>query len=452
MKNRCVVKFILIICAILLSSCSDAVPLPVYNSDGSVSWNGWTLARYIQPYDYHFYNPYGEITASPNVITADEPSLSLVIERVYKNSPDFGTSVGIQVLLDGHWYTIPKDTDEPFVLPPLPKKEKLQTPVEFEVDLSDVISLPPGAYRFVEEATEKPDGKVSTCYARFWVRSRYAQSPPEAATKGKARSEDIVLSVDSSYPAQRAITTADDMFTVVLENLSGKTYKPVFAGEEDNGIVLERLMEDGWQACSYDTANSHGWVQGWSVFGMEVFLFRNNSEATKANALTAGRYRVHLPLKTDEGGLIEPSCEFDVLSAEDAPPPQWNIEELKVSTHGEEERSAEIFITPLQVVLDGKNALLEVEYIVKGSFSYSTFFEMEIYLDGQWYTPPFAGARVFEQPLFLINPKNTGNKEQFDLKFYFGDIPTGKYRVIRDYRNYETGLEEFAAAEFTISG
>lgn len=85
------------------------------------------------------------------------------------------------------------------------------------------------------------------------------------------------------------------------------------------------------------------------------------------------------------------------------------------------------------------------------SYGESLFVEKEV--DGKWYSLEIINDRVFNVPLYHLEPNETKEKEIY-LDYGYGELAPGKYRVIKDVSlEHDNGNREefYVAGEFIIS-
>ena len=207
-------RYFIMICTalilILCVACENKPASPVEQTDGKFLWNGFNLIRK----NIYWYEDV-DVSVPENVITTKERNLTISLKSrggIY----EYGFNEFVQVYLDGIWYTFPQELSqnaERLVLDnPQNHSDVNSDRTEYTVDFSVIGKLPPGKYRLVEIFYEERLKEESCGFANFWVIKPGDKRPPESETTGKARKEDIVLSVQSPYEARRDITDKDAWF------------------------------------------------------------------------------------------------------------------------------------------------------------------------------------------------------------------------------------------------
>lgn len=72
---------------------------------------------------------------------------------------------------------------------------------------------------------------------------------------------------------------------------------------------------------------------------------------------------------------------------------------------------------------------------------------LEIFLNDEWYVVPYQKDVVWNMLAYILSPHDS-REHTVDLKYNFGKLKAGKYRVIKELTS--TDVKTFAIAEFTI--
>jgi hypothetical protein len=350
------------------------------------------------------------------------------------------------VKIDGEWYSIPVNlsrTEIPFVIEPTP--QKIGGSVEHTVDFSGLKGLPTGQYRLVERFFLHRLQYEYFAVAYFWVIEPGEERPPESETSGDARDEDIVFRVESLSEARRAITDLDNIISMSVENLSGKSY-------ESFDAVLERKESGTWVEIGYQHANL-GLMFGWSNESNMLFL---------NEPLVAGDYRLRLLMRVfGTSSEINPEYEFSVIPYDNAPEPKWDTSRLYLSGYDAAKQSAGVTINLANPVLSKENTELDFILAADDYYFFGEQYTVEVLLEGKWYCIPFAHG-FFNDIGYSISPETeeAGCTYSCNPVFAFGVLPVGQYRMIKvfDLFDPETRSEpppaylakENAIAEFSV--
>jgi hypothetical protein len=427
---------------------------PVEQPDGTFLWNGFELT--LKDMGWGSWNV--DVTVPENVLTTKDQTITVSFKS-RGGTYEYGFNEFIQVYLDGIWYSIQQElsqNEEPLILDTFHGNWiEDDDRTEHTVDLSVIGELPPGKYRLIEAFYEERFKETNYNFAYFWVINPGDKRPPESETTGKARKEDIVLSVQSLYEARRDITDKDTLFVMYIENLSGKEYC-IDNEQEKNPPVLEMKQNGKWVKIEYRHVNA-GLTFGWMTDRSEFFL---------DEPLAAGHYRIKTPMQVfikpgstqREPGYIEIICEFEVIAYENAPEPKWEVSRLKKSPYDASKQSTGVTMSLTNPVLNKDNTDIEITLTADKLYNYSEPYEVEVLLDGNWYRVPFAHG-VFIQPQYTIDPKiSEHSKLRFpcDVASKCGILPAGQYRIIKEFTipdNSPGGVylaKEFAIADFTV--
>jgi len=448
----------LLIFLIILASCtSDPAVLPGTSLEqpeiptvphgGTVIWNGFELVR------EDFFGRANEVRVLENVLTTEDHELTVQFTSgLGSDHLEFGMMEVIQVNINGVWFSLPRllnQREQPLVLPPLSHEIGYLSDgswIEHTVDLSVFGRLPPGRYRLVERFFWERLQTEFYSFAYFWVTEPGAQRPPEAETTGTARLEDILISVRPISTARYNITDRDSMFFMLIENLSGKRYITI-------GAVLEMKSGGQWLGVEYQHANM-GLMFGWEQ--TRNFLFLNSP-------LSAGEYRLTLTMSVFETyETIEPEYEFIVIAHDSAPEASWDVSKLTPSTYDATKQSTGVTITLINPIIDSNNELLEFIVTADNYYFFGTPFEIDVLIDGRWYSVPFAND-MFTSIGFSVD-ENTALADRIYIDnplIAAGALPAGQYRLIKTFDLMEQNAswesppvflaKEFAMAEFTVT-
>ena len=406
-------------------------------------WNGLELTHE----DFDGSAPV-ELFVPENVLTTDDEALTVFfLSKLGSDVLEYGVTEVIQVQLDGLWYTLPfnlSQSDEPLVLPGFSHEMEslsIEYATEHAVDLSITGGLPPGRYRLVERFSWERLQDEGFAFANFWVINPGDARPPESEVTGEARMEDIVFNVSSPFEARRAITDQDDVIAFSIENLSGKTYDATSA-------TLERRDGDQWVDVGFEHANL-GLVWGWE--GSSDFLFLRGH-------LEAGDYRLRVSMRVFETQpVIEPEYEFAVVAHEHAPKAAWDSSRLRPSPYEAADQSTGVAMAIEDPVINKRNTTLALTVTADAAYSFGEPYEIEVLLDGTWYSAPMANA-MFNMPAYGVGP-NEPYEIAHDLLHTMGVMPAGQYRIIKEFDLVDPKApwdevsylaKEFAIAEFTV--
>jgi hypothetical protein len=235
---------------------------------------------------------------------------------------------------------------------------------------------------------------------------------------GTARLEDIVFFVESLYEARRAITDADTMLAMDIENLSGRKYIT-------SNAFLEMNQGGQWVNVAYQHANL-GLLLSWMKDRNVLFL---------DEPLTAGDYRLRLVMSVfGTQGSIEPEYEFTVYPDNEVAEPGWEISRLRVSTYDTAQQNAGVTMALDSTVLNKGNMELEFVLTAVDHYSYGEPFGIDVLLNGVWYSVPFANS-YFNSIGYQIDPDTgTGNRSHsVNPVFAVGILPAGHYRLIKTF-------------------
>lgn len=439
-------RYYILICAMILlllcTACEDKITLPVEQPDGTFMWNGLQLIREELGYGGFF----AEITVPENVITTKDNTLTMLLRSRSSGTYEYGTNEFIQVNLDGVWYTLMQkvsQSEDSIILEGFDSPDPV---VEYTIDFSGIGELPTGKYRLVETFYDRENKDESFSFAYFWVIKPGGKRPPESETTGKARKEDIILTVSSPYEARRDITDRDSWFCMFAENLSGKLYYT------DTGTPILEMKNNGkWETIDYYHANV-GLLSGWILNRYEVFF---------KEFPMPGHYRIRVPMYTDDRSEIEAECEFDILAYEDAPEPEWEVSRLIPSPYDASKQSTGIIMSVANPVLNENNTDLDITLTADKLYTYGESYKTEVLLDGKWYRVPFANG-IFNQPMYIVDQTdNEYSRRNFSCSPLdtCGILPVGQYRIIKEFTvsefdssedTYTVIAHEFAIAEFTL--
>ena len=422
------IAFILALCACAPAAVSEPTAAPLL----SRIWNGIEVTRAL-PAE----NRNSGLTAVNSVMTVEEDTLELHFKRGLGNMINFGPEWFVQVRLDGLWYDIPSDSRMDSALS---AGDSFEVEEKLSFDLSD-FDLPAGEYRFaLKYSLPRLLEKKYIC-APFWVINPGDEIPSASLTSGEADYADILLSASSEFPARPAITDADTMLMLHIENLSGKNY-------ECYSLKLEKLGEGEPEVIKYKHANK-GLAIAWMEASFEIFL---------DEGLAPGKYRLTPTLYS---GLlysgfpsISPEIEFDVIAESEAPEPHWNSADWLPSAH--DSSSERIHMTLGDTNLGGDNSELHVSLDCDANYQYGEFFTLEAKIGDYWFPVPNAYSAGF-----LLLAYSTDLRDSFvlDLERSHGALPPGQYRLVMEFDevNYSSVSaehylsREIAFAEFEIT-
>lgn len=429
---------------LLLVGCESKNSSPAEQPDGTFLWNGLELLREERPInDWGLLH--GDVSVPENVLTAKDRTITLSFKS-RGGEYEYGFGEFIQVYLDGAWYSSTKElsqNEKPLVLGYGGRDE---TGTTHTVDLSALGGLPPGRYRFVETFYDARLKEEICAFANFWVVEPGKKRPPESEISGKARKEDILLSVQSLYEARREITDMDIWFCMHIENLSGKQYII-----EQDEVVLEVKQKGKWETVGLRHVNA-GLISGWRTDRHEVFL---------NEPLAAGRYRIRFPIhvfdmpRASHAGRpgVEIIGEFEVLAHENAAKPKWEISRLSPSPFDEANQSPGISMSLKNPVVNKKNTELEITISADKFYTFGEHYMTEVLLKGTWYQIPFASGGFTDIGYSIGYEGHASANYPCRPVLACGVLPEGQYRIIKEFtlREYSPeGWGEAIANEFAI--
>jgi hypothetical protein len=423
------------------------IEMPDSQYGGAPVWNGFELVH------EDYFGREQDVFVPENVLTADTQTLTVFFTNSSgSDAMEFGVSEFIQVKLDGAWYTLPFNLAQrtaPLILPPfshLVGYLSEENRMEHTVDLSGTGGLPPGQYRLVEKFFWQRLKNEYYALAYFWVTGPGGERPPESEISGSSRMEDITLSARAISAVRRSITDKDDMFFILIENLSGKSYEAISA-------TLEKKQGNLWTDIGFKHANL-GLIFGWGSSNNMLFLNK---------PLAKGEYRLRLLMRVfgESSEKIEPEYMFSVIAYEEAPEPKWDPSILYLSRYDAAEQSASIALTLKSPVLNAKKTELEFVVTADYYYSYGDFYEIEVLLGGKWYGVPFAHGD-FNAIGYMVVPdvKEDCHTHSCNPVIACGILPAGQYRMIKEFDLRDpnepwdsppiTLAKEFVIAEFMV--
>ncbi|MCL2224571.1 MAG: hypothetical protein FWB96_06350 [Defluviitaleaceae bacterium] len=437
--NRIFYAIAFMSCMFLFTACAETRPVTAGATEIQNApvreWAGHELVRENLQGNRH------SVTVPNNVITTEDETLVLYyVNRSGSDAKLFGAEEFLQVQLDGVWYTLEgflPERAEPLRLPPAAVGGNDE--VRHEINFPN--PLPTGRYRFADNLFNERMQMSETVTAYFWVTEPGAERPPESETTGTARLEDINLTVTAVNSVRTQVTDTDEYLFFHIENLSGKDYLTT-------AVSLAVYAEGTWHAIPFDHANM-GLQFGWTHWANQIFLYE---------PLSSGDYRITLTMNVfNTLGNIYPQYTFSVISSEDAPEPVWDATRLSRSRITE--ISTNVTMTPTNDILTRENPTLElVLEEVDRQYTYGMPFSIEVKLDGEWFEVPFAVA-FFHLGGMIINQITPLESRtiQRDFVNFVGTVPTGQYRIIKEFNAWGHGFppqnlaREIAVAEFTVA-
>jgi len=269
----------------------------------------------------------------------------------------------------------------------------------------------------------------------------------------------------------------DNWFLMNIENLSDKDYVA-------SAAILERRIENDWAssgAFSVSTSLTIGDERSaiYTAFGISdtddwkvvsyghanlrmIRRYRGNSNFLYLNEpLKAGDYRITLVMNVlNSVDTIEPSCEFTVIKHSDLPLLQWDISQLYPSLYKDAEQSTDVIMSFANPILDRENITFDLLIASDEKYSYGSQYEIDVLLDGMWYSVPFLSDIWWESRNIILNP-DTGKTEHVQPVtplHNVGILPAGQYRIVKEFDRVEFSngyviplSSEFAIAEFTVT-
>ena len=448
MKKAALIIIVLLLTLAIISACDsqaiDQLRSPQKNESPTTisnmsTWQDVDLIR--EDYQGSSQN----VAVSDNVLTtADHILTMLLFNSSGSDGAQFGVKEFVQVKLNDDWYTVPTNISQreiPLILDPFsPYVDpfSVENCTEYSVDLSVIGTLPPGQYRLVERFFIERLQYEYFALAYFWIIEPGDERPPESESSGPARIEDIALSVVSTAEALRVITDRDEMFDILVANKTGKEYVSTNA-------VLELWQKGEWVQVSYQHVNL-SLVSGWQTTAERLFL---------GEKLLPGDYRLRLSINvfaTTSG--IEPDCLFTVVSFDDAPEPEWDISRLSLSELGNSVQNTGVRIIAENTVLNRNNTGINLKIIANNNYNFGEPFSIEVFLDGKWYSVPFANGA------FISIGYSTESRTEIthDPVGACGVLPAGQYRIIKAFDLVDQSspqeviylAKEYASAEFTV--
>lgn len=101
-----------------------------------------------------------------------------------------------------------------------------------------------------------------------------------------------------------------------------------------------------------------------------------------------------------------------------------------------------------EVVSDGK-LTLTVSYSGSGEYYYGESYSIEKEVNGEWIVvEPKEGMSFFEIA-YLLSPESQGRTQHIDLSYGYGDLPAGRYRVVKNFSG--AGGSTALYAPFTVA-
>lgn len=132
-------------------------------------------------------------------------------------------------------------------------------------------------------------------------------------------------------------------------------------------------------------------------------------------------------------------------------------EKIKYAKSGEvsntEIKDNGIILRIKEKTLNDSYATIILENNSNYTLGYGQDYFVEKEVDGKWYSLEIVNDRVFNMPLYHLEPNDTKEKE-IGLSYGYGELTPGKYRVVKsvtlEYDN-DNREEFFVAGEFIIS-
>lgn len=134
-----------------------------------------------------------------------------------------------------------------------------------------------------------------------------------------------------------------------------------------------------------------------------------------------------------------------------------SIEKIRYAKLGEvsntEIKDNGIILRIMEKTLNDSYATIILENNSNYTLGYEQDYFVEKEIDGKWYSLEIVNDRVFNMPLYHLEPNESKEKE-IGLSYGYGELTPGKYRVVKsvtlEYDN-DNREEFFVAGEFIIS-
>lgn len=126
-----------------------------------------------------------------------------------------------------------------------------------------------------------------------------------------------------------------------------------------------------------------------------------------------------------------------------------NVSDLEKSPYNAADQSKEVTMELDDAEVATGTETLNVHFANSGDAEYT--FGMEPHLDvevnGVWYVVPTVEGAAWEEIAYVL-PAGEGSDMEFPMKFFYGDLLAGHYRIVKPL--YAQNGSTFAIAEFTI--